>query len=620
MSGVNMQINITESVSPKNVATLDRQDLNLIGSTYSKVQLEDKLTSIVGTSYLGELPKSYNFPTTGSYTFNPNEAGIYIINGVALPAITLQDFDDYLEIRIRVTNGVPSLSKKTMPDFPLTNTYNPNDDQKASTMKAAADRWDKTLMALDSFVNPEGPGPWQTMPFPSTEYAGYILNQNAAGEAQQSGAWGEMSAASLAGISSLKITAPNMDKYGGTISWWIGFRADNTFDVLKSGIIVNGVAQINLDDQYTYYKYSRPLNGAVLQKQSKVNLPVEEDSVMKKIESLGSGYSGVLDLSTLGVKESNSASVNTEIINRAIEDESKKSTQRIIKLPPGIFQVNEIIMQPNTMLTGAGDVNTALRTDVGSTAKYIITLPDGRVNRGLIADLYVDGKNATDGAVYVNNTFDFKITNCIIEGGPLYGIKMVGGLYHTISNIYLVGGNISLLIDHVVGSMGTNLIKYDRVYIVKSRKKCVEINGGSNYHFSHCNFEDAGTSGDETTGGVHAIGLSPGGEGVDVVFSSCWAEGVRGGYIYKFDNCKGSSVIEHCMLGNGGNGVGTIANAIINLNSELILSGGTKFSKAPHFYPFPTNIRTVGGSTCVTNPNINIGVNNVGSVKKAQYS
>lgn len=112
---VNVQVNVTESVSPKNAATVDRPDLNLIGNAYSKVQVEEKLTAVAGTSYLGELPKTYNFPTTGSYTFNPIETGVYTINGHALPAITQQDFDDYLEIIIRVTDGIPSLSKREMP-------------------------------------------------------------------------------------------------------------------------------------------------------------------------------------------------------------------------------------------------------------------------------------------------------------------------------------------------------------------------------------------------------------------------------------------------------------------------------------------------------------------------
>lgn len=131
---VNVQINVTESVSPKNGATIDRPDLNLVGNTYSKLQVEEKLTAVAGTSYLGELPKSYNFPTTGSYTFNPIETGIYTINGHSLPAITQQDFDDYLEIIIRVTDGVPSLTKKALP-MSVADSFDPTDSTKAQGAK-----------------------------------------------------------------------------------------------------------------------------------------------------------------------------------------------------------------------------------------------------------------------------------------------------------------------------------------------------------------------------------------------------------------------------------------------------------------------------------------------------
>ncbi|MHA7823696.1 right-handed parallel beta-helix repeat-containing protein [Chryseobacterium arthrosphaerae] len=470
---------------------------------------------------------------------------------------------------------------------------------------------------LKSFVNPQGDGPWETIPFPNADYPGYILNQNGVAEGNSSGAWGEIQASALAGASSIRLVADGMDLFGGTIAWWIGFRANNTFDVLKMGVIGTGVAQITLDDQYVYYKYSRPTFGTPkLEKQSKIALPVEEDSVMKTIKSLGSGYSGVIDLATLGLKESNTAAQNTTIINEAIANNPTKE----ILFPNGSFKVNEIVPVAGTSFRGSGGARSRLYTDVGSTARSIIRLLDGQTARGSIRDLFIDARNTTEGGIYLNNTFDYQIDNCIVFSNAQYGIKMVGGLYHSISNVYFDGGDISLITDHVTGSMGTNLIKYDRIYIVKSKKKCVEINGGSNYVFNSCNFEDCGTSGDENTGGVHAIGVSAGGEGVDVVFNNCWAEGVRGGFIYKLDNCKGNSVIRDCMMGNGGNGTGTIANAIINVGSNLLLSGATRFSTAPHFNPFPTNVRTIGSTTYVDNPNINIGINNVGSIKTAQYS
>lgn len=135
---VNIQVNVTEQVSPKNAATIDRPDLSLTGNTYTKVQIEDKITQVSGSSYLGELPKNFNFPTTGSYTFNPSEIGVYVINGTSLPEITQQDLIDYLEIIIRVTNGIPKLSKKKMP-VNVADTFDPTNAEKAQGAKQIND-------------------------------------------------------------------------------------------------------------------------------------------------------------------------------------------------------------------------------------------------------------------------------------------------------------------------------------------------------------------------------------------------------------------------------------------------------------------------------------------------
>jgi len=75
------------------------------------------------------------------------------------------------------------------------------------------------------------------------------------------------------------------------------------------------------------------------------------------------------------------------------------------------------------------------------------------------------------------------------------------------------------------------------------------------------------------------------------------------------------------MLYNGGNGAGNITNAIVNIGSNVEVAGATRFSTATSTsQPFPTNIRTTGASTLVSNPNINVGTNNVGTILKAQYS
>ncbi|KAB1228442.1 hypothetical protein [Chryseobacterium viscerum] len=493
------------------------------------------------------------------------------------------------------------------------------DETGISITQAMSDKFDRTLDVLNSFVYPKGETDWEDIDFSNIEYQGIIYNTGGLTEPQPAGAVGLIYAKDLTGVSSLRITALDMDKFGGTIAWWLGYRADNTFDVLRYGVLASGSASMKLDPQYTYYRYSRPLAGAKMQKRMVVDLPPEKDSVFKRMSTAGSGYSGILDLGSIGVKTTNTAAINTAIINLAIEEEAAKVTQRRLQFPPGYFAVNEILLGAGTIISGADKGSTVLFTNAGSVAKRIFYQPDGQVRAGEISNFAIDANNCTEGAIFINNTFGHKIMNCAIFTKAQYAISHTAALYHHLSDIYFDGGDVQLLAT-TTQKMANNLVRYDRLYCVKAVKNNVVLNGGSNFVFNSCNFEDSGISGDETTGGVRAINLSANGEGVDVTFNNCWSEGVRGGYIYKFENCKGSSVIRDCMLGKGGNGTGTIANAIVNINSNLLLSGTTRFSAGSHFHPFPTNIRAVGGSTTVDNPHINIGTNNVGNFKIVQYS
>lgn len=472
--------------------------------------------------------------------------------------------------------------------------------------------------ALRSFVEPLDTTIWESMDFPGGESDNKYISVNFSEVPSQYAKYGVIQASSLGNVTKLKLKG-TMNIFGNAIAWWVGQRPDGSRVVLKSGIISSGVAEIDIDPQFSSYIYSRSKPDSTLEKQPRVLLPVQEDSVKKYIDLIGSGYSGVLDLASLGLKESNTAEQNTTIINTAIESQAGKSDAKHIKFPGGNFAVNEIAMKPGTAMSGAGRIHTRLYTPVGSAARFIINIPDGQGARGQLSDIFIDARNCTEGGIYLNNVYNFNLFDMVVYSSKQYCIWIKGGLMHTMRGIYFMGADIGLKTTHLT-AFATNLCSYDNVFFVKQVKKCVELNGGSNYRFSSCVFEDAGTSGDETTGGVHAIGLSPFGEGVDVVFNSCWSEGVRGGYIYKFENCYGSSVIRDCMLGNGGNGAASISNAVVNLNSRVELAGATRFSTAPDFIPFPTNIRAVGGFTLISNPNINVGTNNVGTLSKAQYA
>lgn len=353
---------------------------------------------------------------------------------------------------------------------------------------------------LKSFLKPTTDGEWEPMVLPSGEHTGAVIDQTNNAIANQYGVFADIFATSLVGVSRLRFVGEGFDQFGNGIAWWLGFRADGSFDVLKKGTISSGTTEIILKDEYVKYRYSRPTWITSFQKKRIIELPVEEDSVWKAINAMGSGYAGFLDLTTNGLKESNTAAQNTTIINSAIEGEAGVSTARIIMFPPGNFKVNEIIMKPGTKLAGAGVLHTRLYTDVGSTARAIIMQPDGGNARGSIRDILIDARETTEGGVYINNTFDFQIDQCIVFSSKQYGIWMRGGLYHSISNVYFLGSDIQLKTTHLT-AMATNLIAYHRLYFDGANKKCVELNAGSNYSFTSCNFENAGIAGDDNTGG-----------------------------------------------------------------------------------------------------------------------
>lgn len=122
---VNIQVNVTESVSPQNVATVDRPDLNLIGNTFSKQQTRDEITTAQLTGVKGEatptsspspwqngdpdLYEKWDVNTVGTYTNFLNGA-----NPRQPIVITVDDLNNYF-VQIRVKNGVASKSTTPKP-------------------------------------------------------------------------------------------------------------------------------------------------------------------------------------------------------------------------------------------------------------------------------------------------------------------------------------------------------------------------------------------------------------------------------------------------------------------------------------------------------------------------
>lgn len=665
---MSIQIQVTEQISPKNAATLDRPDLNLTGNTFSKIQIDDKISRVVSSSYLGVLSPDHAFPVTGSYTFNPSSPGSYSINSTVI-TVTESDLTNYLEVIIRVTEGVPTITRVGKPVTDPTNLvewqpqiynsgktiskegsiwrvksgetasssdvpglsskweplgttakkdFNVENNIDPPTMKAISKRYDN---ALDGFLGDKKTDEKIeiTMPQNNEVKNQYFLKdwQRVSGQGLDSG---DITINDLKNYDYLVLEG-DLSRAGSDGMYIGGIGANGSaYDALCFGVINDDYWEIEVSLLLKYEKlaYTRADDGAI--KFYKVNRSsgVNTKNIKEYIDSKPSGYGGEIDCGALGVKASNNAISNTAIINQALKDAASK--KKIVRLPPGILKVNTIDLMPDSILLGAGVLNTRLVGEVGSTSNVAIQFNGKPQARVTIKDMWIDCANFLDGAIFLNLTFDAMIENIIVFNAKLYGFYLERCLYHKLNDIYMqdIDGIGLVTIDNL--QMATNLIAYNRLYIVKCKKLCVQLNGGSNYVFNSCNFEDSGIAGDQTTGGVHAIELSPDNYGVDVVFNNCWSEGVRGGFVYKFSNCNGTSVVRDCMLGNGGNGAGNITHGIVNVNSKLELAGATKFS----FSQYPTNVLTNGGSTIISSPHINVGNRHTesagGTFKTVQYS
>lgn len=499
-------------------------------------------------------------------------------------------------------NNIPGSSVKWEPlGTTAKKEFNVDNNIDPPTMKAISKRYDN---ALDGFLGDKKTDEKIEITMPQNNE---VKNQYFLKDWQRVGGQGLDSGDIL--VNDLKnydylVVEGDLSRAGNDGMYIGGIGANGSaYDALCFGIINDEYWEIEVSLLLKYEKlaYTRADDGAIKFYKENRSSGVNTKNIKEYIDSKPSGYAGEIDCGALGVKESNNAIANTAIINQAIKDGNTK--KKIVRLPPGVLKINTIDLMPDSILLGAGVLKTRLVAEVGSTSNVAIQFNGKPQARVTIKDMWIDCANFLDGAIFLNLTFDAMIENVIVFNAKLYGFYLERCLYHKLNDIYMqdIDGIGLVTIDNL--QMATNLIAYNRLYIVKCKKLCVQLNGGSNYVFNSCNFEDSGTAGDQTTGGVHAIELSPDNYGVDVVFNNCWSEGVKGGFVYMFQNCNGSSVIRDSMLGNGGNGAGNISNAIVNINSKLELAGATKFS----FAPYPTNVLTTGGSTIVSSPHINVG-------------
>lgn len=226
------------------------------------------------------------------------------------------------------------------------------------------------------------------------------------------------------------------------------------------------------------------------------------------------------------------------------------------------------------------------------------------------------GNGIADYGVEFRNMFMFKFENLWFSGYKTNSVKLTGVGAASFNYIRVFGGTGFKLLtsdSSSAGYMQANLNEFNFVYFERIPGLCVDMDRASNIVFRSCNFEFSGTAGDPNTGGVRAMRMSPGGEGVDLVFEQCWSETLSGPFLQIY-NSDGNTVIRDCMVGNPGN---TAANMIVNDGCKVLIDGATKVSGSP------TGVRTSNnGVTCIAGlSQINSHVQQTGGVyKQVMYS
>lgn len=141
-----IQVNVTEQVSPKNVATIDRPDLNLTGNTLSKQQINNAIADAVISNLKGEAtpsssPTPYNpidYPNGLYEKYDVKTVGTYTnFKDVTNTAITVSSNDlANNNVQLWVQNGVSqkALSAKVLPS--AIGEIAPNEIQAISGDKA----------------------------------------------------------------------------------------------------------------------------------------------------------------------------------------------------------------------------------------------------------------------------------------------------------------------------------------------------------------------------------------------------------------------------------------------------------------------------------------------------
>ena len=227
-------------------------------NTYTKSEVMDlvneiKLLASSDAKFIGSISPTtpinpdgniWAFAEAGTY---PNSGGL-VVN------------PDTLTILSRA-GGVWSKIEVELPSNAAENVFNPLDDVKPSTMKAASERWDNTIFVLEDFVNPPDVIEWVEIVMPySGEVDAKVYLPNFSMENYGSDkACGGIPLTEFVGYEFLKITGDFQDGHHGVM--WLGGlnESTNIYARIVTGnpVFPNDTYITNVNNAYQFYIYSR---------------------------------------------------------------------------------------------------------------------------------------------------------------------------------------------------------------------------------------------------------------------------------------------------------------------------------------------------------------------------
>jgi len=340
------------------------------------------------------------------------------------------------------------------------------------------------------------------------------------------------------------------------------------------------------------------------------------DSVKRKVstDTIYQYKSGAPTLSFLTLKWFNaknyglstvaSSSVNTTAIKNAAAA-ALAAGGGTVYIPAGTYLVDSISYNAQVSFIGDG-LGSILKSN---SAVSMFTNTSDLTGSGTFTNLVLDGNSIGTIAFNWYHVFDFKVENLYIQNFTNCAANLSGSLMGKFENVHFLNNPTGVKAVAASG-MQPNFVAFNKCLFNGSTKWAINWVNGAGISFTGCDFEQNGTTLDNTTGVLQFASMAASSEGNTVTLANCWFEQNKSTYLnilapagaanYFIDRTvmipdgSGSYGIQ---MANGGGSGSTNNLTIIN---STIKNFTTKDLAATGAYAIVTNLYSTIGTTSFT--------------------